>query len=372
MRKYFLSLLSSIIFLSGCGLYVPKSAPSLQPSAISNNGMQYPRYAEIANPSGFINTSPNSSGKSSSITISDQIGKKVVLLDFMTYTCINCIRTFPYLNAWYDKYKDQGLEIIGIHTPEFAFEHKYDNVVEAMKQYGIKFPVVLDNDYATWNAYGNQYWPRKYLIDINGNIVYDHIGEGDYEETEMKIKELLEERMDTLGMKDGIDEEIARPADIFDVEKKHPISRETYFGSARNEFFGNGKPGQSGEEQFTLPYVLSDVVKANTLYLSGRWNITSEYAEARGDSASIVFRYQASHVYLVMSSDESVILTITRDGQPLGDVAGKDVKVIQGQSTVTVDNEQLYELVDEAGYGEHTLEIKTSAPGVRAFAFTFG
>ena len=149
------------------------------------------RYQEIVGPSGFVNTD--------GITIRELIGQKIVLVDFMTYSCINCQRTFPYLNAWYGKYKDQGLEIIGIHTPEFAFEKDIDNVREAMKHFGISYPVVLDNDYATWNAYGNRYWPRKYLIDIQGNVVYDHIGEGDYEETEMKIRELLEERAQVLG-----------------------------------------------------------------------------------------------------------------------------------------------------------------------------
>ncbi len=139
----------------------------------------YPRYRDIIKPSGYVNTPP--------LTLTSLVGKKVIMVDFMTYSCINCIRTFPYLNAWYDTYKDQGLEIVGIHTPEFAFEKKIENVREELKKYGIKFPVVLDNDYGTWNAYGNNYWPRKYLIDIDGYVVYDHIGEGGYKETEEKI-----------------------------------------------------------------------------------------------------------------------------------------------------------------------------------------
>src|SRR3990167_6237732 len=149
------------------------------------------KYKEITSPSGFVNTGP--------FNLKDIVGKKVILLDFMTYSCINCQRTFPYLNAWYEKYKDQGLEIVGIHTPEFAFEKNIENVREAMRRFGILYPVVFDNDYATWRAYGNQYWPRKYLIDIHGDIVYDHIGEGAYEETEMKIRELLLERSRLLG-----------------------------------------------------------------------------------------------------------------------------------------------------------------------------
>ena len=152
-------------------------------------------YHEITDPAGFVNTNGQP------IKISDYIGKKIILLDFITYSCINCQRTFPYLVSWNEKYKDKGLIIIGIHTPEFAFERVQKNVEDAMKKEGITFPIVLDNTYGTWNAYGNQFWPRKYLIDLKGNIVYDHIGEGKYDETEMIIQELLK----TLPSAKGVD-----------------------------------------------------------------------------------------------------------------------------------------------------------------------
>src|SRR3989344_3502091 len=143
----------------------------------------YPRARDLVSPEGYINTD--------NITLAELVGKKVILVDFWTYSCINCQRTQPYLNAWYEKYRAAGLEIIGVHTPEFEFEKNYENVKRAVEKAGIKYPVVQDNDYATWQAYGNRYWPRKYLIDIDGYIVYDHIGEGGYEETERKIQELL-------------------------------------------------------------------------------------------------------------------------------------------------------------------------------------
>ncbi len=143
------------------------------------------QYREIALPAGFVNTD----GKP--ITIGEHIGKGIVLVEFMTYTCVNCQRSFPYVAAWYEKYKDKGLTVIGIHTPEFAFEHEIKNVEAAMEKSGITFPVVLDNVYGTWNAYGNHYWPHTFIIDKNGTIVYDHIGGGDYEKTESKILELL-------------------------------------------------------------------------------------------------------------------------------------------------------------------------------------
>lgn len=155
------------------------------------------RYIEIKDPSGFVNTDDKP------IRISDYVGKKVILLNVMTFSCINCQRTFPYVNSWYDTYKDEGLIVIGIHTPEFAYEKNKANVEEAMMKFGITYPVVLDNDYKTWRAYGNRYWPRKYLIDIHGNIVYDHIGEGAYKETEAKIQELLKERTEVLNAEQG-------------------------------------------------------------------------------------------------------------------------------------------------------------------------
>lgn len=168
---------------------VEKITPKKQ--ALSYSDSPSMPYVEFVNPSGFVNTE--------AFTMRELVGTKVVLIEFMTYSCINCQRTFPYVNTWYEKYKDQGLEIVGIHTPEFSFERNIDNVREAMKKEGITYPIVLDNDYATWRAYGNNYWPRQYLIDIDGNVVYDHIGEGAYRETEEKIQELLAERKERLG-----------------------------------------------------------------------------------------------------------------------------------------------------------------------------
>ncbi len=150
-------------------------------------------FVEIQNPAGFVNTNDQP------FKIADYVGKQVILLDVMTYSCINCQRTFPYVNSWYEKYKDEGLIVIGVHTPEFAYEKDKANVEKAFAEFGIKFPTVLDNDYGTWRALGNRYWPRMYLIDIHGNIVYDHIGEGAYDETEAKIQELLKERTTVLS-----------------------------------------------------------------------------------------------------------------------------------------------------------------------------
>ncbi len=310
-------------------------------------------YVEIVKPAGFVNTD--------GITIGSLVGKKVILVDFLTYSCINCQRTFPYVNAWYEKYKSQGLEIIGIHTPEFAFEKNIDNVREAMKRFGIKNPVVLDNDYATWNAFENRYWPRKYLIDIYGNIVYDHIGEGGYEETEMKIKELLAERATVLDERmpegKGLVSEALPRATI------QTASPETYFGSARNKYLANGTAGVSGEQTFVLPKTYTQ----NALYLEGTWNILPEYAQSASDGR-IVYRYTAKEVYIVADADMPADVALVQDGQPVSTSAGEDVT----HGIVRIGESRLYKLIRNSEAGEHVLELRIKNKGVRFYAFTFG
>jgi len=272
-------------------------------------------YIEITNPSGFVNSEP--------FELKDLVGKKVILLDFMTYSCINCQRTYPYLADWYEKYKDDGLEIVGIHTPEFAFEKDIDNVRDAMVRFGLKFPVVLDNDYGTWNAYGNRYWPRKYLIDVNGNIVYDHIGEGGYEETEEKIVELLKELHATKGEKIDITmdkKEVAVPSAFERVAGGG--SPEMYFGSKRNEYLENGTKGKSGVQEFVLP----SEGNLNELYLGGTWDITEESAMSVSGGAGILLKYRASKLFLVLGSEAEVRVEVTQDGEYLTkEISGGDV-----------------------------------------------
>src|SRR3989344_2533428 len=211
---------------------------------IAGKAAQYPLAREIVAPAGFINTPDGAP-----ITIQEFIGAKVILLDIWTYSCINCVRTLPYLRAWHEKYADEGLLIIGIHTPEFAFEKEIENVRAATERFGITWPVVLDNDRGTWTAYRNQYWPRKYLIDIDGFVVYDHIGEGGYEETEAKIQELLEERAERLGARDNIAENIISPTDAASPDLSAVETPELYFGSARNGGLGNGTSGAEGLQE---------------------------------------------------------------------------------------------------------------------------
>ncbi|MBI3335809.1 MAG: redoxin family protein [Candidatus Portnoybacteria bacterium] len=327
---------------------VPRTSSKQSAINKEEKSKRYELAKEITTPDGFINTD----GKP--ITINELVGKKVILVDFWTYSCINCQRTTPYLNAWYEKYRDKGFVIIGVHTPEFEFEKKYENVLAAVKKFDIKYPVVLDNDYSTWTAYKNQYWPRKYLIDIDGYIVYDHIGEGAYDQTEKKIQELLEEREKTLGMDVEIDKDIANPKGIGDVDSLAPRSPEIYFGAARNTYLGNGNVNTIGLQSLSMPAS----VKTNTLYLTGDWDFQDEFAENKSSQAKIIFRYQAKNVYLVAGSQERVNIKIIKDGK----LVGNEV----------VNEHKLYNIIQDSEYGEHTVEIIIENPGLQAFTFTFG
>lgn len=322
------------------------------------NGI-YPRAIELAGISGYLNTRDG-------FKLADVVGKKVVLVDFWTYSCINCQRTQPYLNAWYSKYKDAGLEIVGVHTPEFEFEKDKGNLAQAIEKFGIKYPVVQDNDYATWNGYGNRYWPHKYLIDIDGYIVYDHIGEGGYAESEEKIQALLKERAGALGDLVNVKEDIAHPTGVVTSDDSQPKSPETYFGAARNELFGNGTPGAALDKSFSAPDASS--VAASKFYLSGAWHIENEFARTSAAGAKVIYKYKAKNVYLVAASDAPVKITVMRDGTPVGTFAGDDVK----EGSATIQTSRLYNLIKETDYGTHTLELIVDKPGVRFYTFTFG
>lgn len=319
--------------------------------------LSYQKAPELAGIAGYINTDGRP------VTIGEFIGKKVVLIDFWDYSCINCQRTIPYLNAWHEKYKDQGLVIIGVHTPEFAFEQLQPNVQAAVDRFGIRYPVVLDNAYATWGAFKNQYWPREYLIDIDGYIVHDHAGEGQYEESERAIQDALAERTVRLGLAGlpatstvGI-----APADLSGIG-----SPETYFGSARNEFLGNATPGVSGTGTLPLP----DAPVLNTLYLGGAWTILPEYAEGKKGS-EVLYRYSSRNVYFVATNvGPAVRIRILRDGKPLGAAAGADVD--SSTSEAHINGNRLFELVRDTAPGTHTLKIIIEEGTLDAYTFTFG
>lgn len=324
-----------------------------------DKALRYPLAKELVGIDGYINVDEG-------FALKDVVGKKVILVDFWTYSCINCQRTLPYLNVWNKKYVDDGLLIVGVHTPEFDFEKKYENVLRAVEKYNIMYPVVLDNEYATWKSYDNRYWPRKYLIDIDGFIVYDHIGEGGYEETERKIQELLAERNKALGIEGSVHTDIAQPEQVELVDTTRPHSPETYFGALRNQTLGNGVALQEGIQEFAEP----KNVTLHTPYLIGSWNIQKEFAESNSRGTKIIFPYQAQKVFMVARSENGVWATVLLDGKPVREKAGADV---DKDGRIFIQEDQLYRIIeDPEGWGEHILEIIGDEPGLDVFTFTFG
>lgn len=335
----------------------------------------YPLAKEIINATGFINTPLDNSGKPTPLTMQSLIGKKVILLDIWTYSCINCQRTLPYLKSWYSKYKDQGLEIIGLHVPEFEFEKEYGNVTAAVKKFGITYPVVLDSNAYTASEYGMRYWPEEYLIDIDGFIVHKSIGEGGYEETEAKIQELLTERIQALGQKGEVKASVTK---VDQASLPKPESPETYFGSARNQYLGNGVVGRSGLQKFSVP----QITNINTLYLGGDWDIQSEFAQSKTAGATIQFTYKAKEFYFVASSLQGVRAKIYQDGVLVTDTRGLPERVSSEESragedvgvdgTVLIKEDRLYKLIKNPGVEEHTIRIEIESSGIEAYTFTFG
>jgi len=265
---------------------------------------------------------------------------RVVLIDFWTYTCINCIRTLPYLKAWDARYREAGLTIVGVHSPEFSFEKNAGNVQRAIASFGIRYPVVQDNDLATWSAWGNQYWPAEYLIDARGRVRHVHFGEGEYDKSEAAIRSLLAERDGDLGG-------MAKPHDPFTISAQ--ATPETYLGSARAERWLPGKP-RDGTHTYTTPASLP----ASKFALGGTWRVTPEDATAVRD-ATLTAHVHARHVYLVLGGEGDVGVNV--DGRHT--------------RTVHVTKQRLYTLADFTRDGDHVLRL-TFAPGISGFAFTFG
>jgi cytochrome c biogenesis protein CcdA/thiol-disulfide isomerase/thioredoxin len=284
---------------------------------------------------------------------------KVVLIDFWTYSCINCIRTLPFVTSWYEKYKDQGLVVVGVHTPEFEFEKKTANVADAIKKYNITYPVAQDNSYATWKAYDNHYWPAHYLIDAEGHVRRVHFGEGKYEEMEAAVVELLRESGQTVSDRMTTEVAIEMPG--------RNTTPETYLGRSRMERFVSPEAPKVGEQQFTSP----QNIPVDSFAYSGQWQVESERSLA-GLGAGIKLQFKGKKVFLVMSpqdTDRASSVMVILDGKPISaGVSGKDVV----GSQVTVNEDRLYELVNLGDIaGEHLLELRFETAGTGVYAFTF-
>ena len=289
-----------------------------------------PEFAGISN---WLNSPP--------LTMAGLRGK-VVLIDFWTYSCINCLRTLPYVTRWYNTYRDKGLVVVGVHTPEFAFERITANVQTAIGRFGIKYPVAQDNAMKTWQAYSNQYWPADYLVNQSGEIVLHHFGEGHYDETENAIRSLL-----AAGPK-------------VDADNGTDLSRigspEMYFGSARVEMLASPeRPAVGAPTDFTVPTYMP----ANHFALAGSWSLAAEFATLERDAGAVVLSFQSGKVFMVASSPEQpVTLNVKVDGTM--------------QPPVTVQESRLYTLYDSNDYTKHIMTITIPRAGLEAFSFTFG
>lgn len=293
---------------------------------------------------------------------------KVVLVDFWTYSCINCLRTLPYVKAWAEKYRDQGLVVIGVHAPEFAFERDVSNVTKAMKDLGITYPVAIDNAYKIWRAFDNQYWPAHYFADAKGQIRYHHFGEGDYAESERVIQQLLREagaRNVAGGLIQADAKGVQQATDMNEVQ-----SPETYLGFQRAENFIS--TGTLATNQ-VANYPAAGNLALNHWTLEGQWNVGGQQATLDQPGGRIVYRFQARDLHLVLgpgADGKPVRFNVTVDGQAPGDAHGTDVAP-DGSGTVT--EQRLYQLVRQPGaVQDHTFTIEFLDPNVAAYAFTFG
>jgi cytochrome c biogenesis protein CcdA/thiol-disulfide isomerase/thioredoxin len=291
---------------------------------------------------------------------------KVVLIDFWTYSCINCLRTLPYIRAWADKYKDDGFVVIGVHTPEFAFEKDVDNVRRAIRQFKITYPVAIDNDYKIWRAFNNSFWPADYLVDAMGHIRYHHFGEGKYDESEEQIRALLKERgaalpANNLVKVSGVGAEAAPNSDV--------ESPETYIGYKRaDSFLSPGGLVQDAAHTYKAPAHLEQ----NQWGLAGNWTDTEESATLNSAPGKIIFRFHARDVHLVLGSQggKAVRYRVTLDGKAPGDNHGSDTN---DKGEGEVKEQRLYQLLRQKDVNDdHTFEIEFLDPGVQAFSFTFG
>ena len=324
------------------------ASPVVTSTLLSQSGTPAPDFTEGGE---WLNSQP--------LSLKNELQGKVVLVDFWTYSCINCIRTLPYVTGWYEKYKDAGLVVVGVHSPEFEFEKVKANVEQAVTDFNITYPVVLDNEFAIWKAYKNQYWPAHYLIDKNGEVRYTHFGEGKYTETENAIRTLLDE---------PLLEEKATELQLLSPARKS-ITHETYLGWSRAEAYA---PATRIKADATTEFTLADTLDTGEVSLGGSWQSSAEKITARSQEAVIQMKVTASDVFLVLEppTNETGTVTVLIDGQPID--AGFQTEDMNADGQITVTSPGKYDI---AHFGdtpeEHVITLQFSN-GTAAFAFTFG
>ena len=329
-----------------------------------------PKAAEIKGILGWVNSQP--------LKIDGLLGK-VVLVDFWTYTCVNCIRTFPYLRQWYEKYTDDGLVIIGVHSPEFSFEKNIQNVHKAVAKYGIRWPIALDNNYVTWESYGNRFWPAKYLIDKDGIIRYTHFGEGAYGETESRIRELLEESGAELieGKSELPDYQPLDPDFL-----KNPSVRPTRELFAAQVYLYLGESRGQGPPDKIVAYEDPEEHEKHLIYLQGTWHNSAESVKHARETVSfedyLVLKYSAKSVNAVIRSEgygaQPFKVLVKLDGEYVKASHGGEDLVIEkdGRSFLYIDDPRMYSIIQAPSYGTHELKLSSNSPYFSVVTITFG
>jgi thiol-disulfide isomerase/thioredoxin len=336
------------------------------------NKSQFKKAPEFAQISGYINTPNNNSP----ITLSSLKGK-VVLVYIWTYTCINSIRPMPYIDDWNQKYSNKGLVIVGVHSPEFTFEKNYSNVKGAVQRFGITYPVILDSDHGTWNAYGNQYWPRYYLIDTQGYIRYDHIGEGSYDQIEKAIQSLVAERAALMGAKeisfDAKPTTPIKPGSLQYVDLRQSITPEIYIGYDTTRAPLGNPEGFKPDLAVSYSIPSATNFKPDIVYLQGSWKNNPDNMELQNDTGRIVLTYHAKSVNIiaggkgggVVSNDERATTTTKIPNKSLGADLSQD-------GSFRIDGQRLYNLAIHNNYADHNIVIDVKGKGFQFYTFTFG
>lgn len=331
------------------GSTVPDPAPGTPRGALEKPGAP-----NFAGATGWVNTD-------GPVVLTEQRGN-VVLVDFWTYSCINCINTFPHLRAWHEAYAEDGLVIVGVHSPEFRFERDVDNVKAATERYGLEYPVALDNEFDIWQAYHNRFWPAKYLVDQYGRIQYTHFGEGAYQETEAKIRELLEEAghepgpwANVTGQGGGL--QAGQTPELF----------ASHLDGRRDHAIGNEEGYQPGE---TITYAEPDTITKDQIYLTGTWHNEDQYVQAAGPNATVLLDFKAGGMNFVANTNQGHCAPVRLDGAPVpGDLRGPDVVEENGTTCIPLDADRAYD-VYSGPFQRHTVELVVP-DGFQLYSFAF-
>ena len=369
MKKYILVLSVSVFIGCSKAHTADTSHHPLSPATLklamemddqAKQAMRLPALPQQYSADRYFNTTP-------AALLPDSLRGKVVLLDIWDYTCVNCIRTLPYIKSWAEKYRGKGLVVIGIHSPEFDFEKNTENLKAAISKFGLTYPNIADNEYEVWNSLKNQYWPAKYLYDKNGVLRTTHFGEGEYREFEAFLQKILYERDSTIDLPPIGD--VVRASDKPGSVCYRPTP-ETYLG------FEKSHPGNRERMIPNIPvkFTLPTNPEPDRIYFEGKWKTSREFVAPGGENASMLINYQAKEVNLVIrpQAEPGFKVYVEQDGKPISkEDRGPDIQESDGKTFLRVMEPRMYAIINNSKYGHFTLRLKSDSPSFGAYAFTF-